>query len=138
MVDSRLVSGGYEIRRRRRCLKCGRRYTTYERREEAALHVIKKDGSSQQFQRNKIISGIAKACEKRPISLEKLEDVVASVERAIQDKFDHEVPAKYIGELVMKELKKLDKVAYVRFASVYRQFKDVSEFIDELKPMLTK
>lgn len=138
VVDSRLVNGGYEIRRRRKCLKCGRRYTTYERREEAALRVIKKDGSSQPFQRNKIIVGITKASEKRPILLEKLEEIVAGVERALYDKFDHEVPAKYIGELVMKELKRLDKVAYVRFASVYREFKDINEFIEELKPILAK
>lgn len=138
VVDSRLVNGGYEIRRRRKCLKCGRRYTTYEKREEAALRVTKKDGSSQPFQRSKITSGIIKACEKRPISLEKLEEVVANIERALYDKFDHEVPSKHVGELVMKELKRLDKVAYVRFASVYREFKDVSDFIDELKPMLTK
>ncbi|MFA5793518.1 MAG: transcriptional regulator NrdR [Candidatus Brocadiia bacterium] len=136
VVDSRLVNGGYEIRRRRKCLKCARRYTTYEKREEALLRVIKKNGSSQPFQRAKIISGITKACEKRPISLERLEETVNNVERALYDKYDHEVPAKFIGDLVMKELKKLDKVAYVRFASVYREFKDVSEFIDELKPIL--
>ncbi|MBI4713520.1 MAG: transcriptional repressor NrdR [Planctomycetes bacterium] len=138
VVDSRAADGGYAIRRRRKCLACGRRYTTYEKRDELPLRVVKKDGSYQPFDRRKLFSGLLKACEKRPVSTDKIEEVVASIERALHDKYDREVPSKQVGELVMKELKKLDQVAYVRFASVYREFKDLSEFMDELKPMLKK
>ena len=124
------------MRRRRRCLKCKRRYTTYERREASSLKVIKKDGSREPFKREKIKTGLNKACEKRPVSIEKIEEIASRTERELYDKYDGEVPIRRVGEIVMRELKKVDQVAYVRFASVYRQFKDVKEFLKELKPML--
>lgn len=138
VVDSRSTSGGMAIRRRRECLKCGRRFTTYEYIEEISLMVIKKDGHRQPFDRKKILTGIMKACEKRPISLEKMEEIVTSVERAVQRKSDREVSSRRIGELMMEKLKALDDVAYVRFASVYRQFRDVGQFMEELKGILGK
>ncbi len=138
VMDSRATKDGTAIRRRRECLKCGKRFTTYEHIEDVSLMVIKKDGGRQPFDRKKILSGIIKACEKRPISMDKMEGVVAQVERGIQKKFDREVPASRIGELVMEKLKGLDDVAYVRFASVYRQFKDLGQFMAELKFMLHK
>ncbi len=131
--DSRSCDDGFAIRRRRKCLACKRRYTTYEKREEISLRVIKKDGSRQPFNPEKIVAGIVKSCEKRPVSTEKIKDVLSRIERAIYDKFDREVPAKEIGELLMKELKGLDHVAYVRFASVYREFKDAKQFMKELQ-----
>jgi transcriptional repressor NrdR len=137
VIDSRLAEEGFAIRRRRECIRCHRRYTTYERREEGSLRVIKKDGSRENYLRDKIVSGINKACEKRPVSPQKIDGIIANLEREIYDKFEREVPAKKIGEIIMRELKKLDKVAYVRFASVYRDFKDIDEFIKELKPMLS-
>lgn len=133
VIDSRSCDDGFSIRRRRRCLACKRRYTTYEKREEISLRVIKKDGSRQPFNPEKIVSGIVKSCEKRPVSMEKIKEVLSRIERAIYDKFDREVPAKEIGELLMKELKTLDHVAYVRFASVYREFKDAKQFMKELQ-----
>jgi len=136
VVDSRATAEESAIRRRRECLKCGKRFTTYEYIEEVSLMVIKKDGRREPFDRKKVLSGIIKACEKRPISMEKMEDVVIQVERAIQKKSDREVSASRIGELVMERLKALDDVAYVRFASVYRQFKDVGQFMVELKDIL--
>ncbi|MEK7450136.1 MAG: transcriptional regulator NrdR [Planctomycetota bacterium] len=138
VVDSRLAENGFAMRRRRRCLNCNRRYTTYERREESSLKVEKKDGSLEPFKREKIKDGVNKACEKRPVSLEKMEEIVSGIEREAYDKYDGSVPSRKIGELVMRELKKVDQVAYVRFASVYRQFKDIQEFFKELKPMLKK
>ncbi|MBM3252243.1 MAG: transcriptional repressor NrdR, partial [Candidatus Omnitrophica bacterium] len=120
------------------CLKCSKRFTTYEYIEEVSLLVIKKDGRRQPFDRKKILSGIIKACEKRPISMEKMEEIVTQVERAIQKKSDREVASAKIGELVMEKLKALDDVAYVRFASVYRQFKDLGQFMVELKDILGK
>ena len=138
VVDSRATSEEAAVRRRRECLKCGKRFTTYEYVEEVSLMVIKKDGSRQSFDRKKILSGIVKACEKRQISVEKMEEIIAQVERAIQKKSDREVPSTRIGELVMEKLKLLDDVAYVRFASVYRQFKDVGQFMSELKEVLKK
>jgi len=138
VLDSRLSKDGKSIRRRRECMKCRRRYTTHEHIEDASLLVIKKDGRREKFDRNKIISGIIKACEKRPISLEKMEEVAASVEGAIFKDFDKEVKSRDIGEIVIQKLSKLDDVAYVRFASVYRQFKDVNQFMQELKGMLKK
>ena len=138
VVDSRATSEEAAVRRRRECLKCGKRFTTYEYVEEVSLMVIKKDGSRQSFDRKKILSGIVKACEKRQISVEKMEEIIAQVERAIQKKSDREVPSTRIGELVMEKLKLLDGVAYVRFASVYRQFKDVGQFMSELKEVLKK
>jgi len=137
-VDSRSTTKGSAIRRRRECLKCGRRFTTYEYIEENWLMVIKKDGRREPFDRQKILSGVIKACEKRPISLEKIEDLVSSIEHAIQRTTDKEISSQRIGELVMEKLKLLDDVAYVRFASVYRQFKDVNQFMEELKTILKK
>jgi len=136
VVDSRATQEGAAIRRRRECLNCGKRFTTYEYIEELAVMVIKKDGRRESFDRNKILNGLLKACEKRPIGMERLEEIVAQVERTIQRKYDREVESTKIGELVMEKLKRLDDVAYVRFASVYRQFKDVSQFMDELKDVL--
>ncbi|NQU18907.1 transcriptional repressor NrdR [bacterium] len=138
VMDSRLSRDGKSIRRRRECLKCKKRYTTHEYLEETSLLVIKKDGRRAQFDRKKILSGIIKACEKRPVSLERMEAIVTSVERSIYKDFDKEVSSRVIGEFVMERLAKLDDVAYVRFASVYRQFKDVNQFMKELKGMLGK
>jgi len=138
VVDSRATQQGSAIRRRRECLKCGKRFTTYEYIEEVSLMAIKKDGRREPFDRKKILSGVMKACEKRPISMEKMEEIVIQVERAIQKKSDREVSSTRIGELVMEKLKCLDDVAYVRFASVYRQFKDVGQFMEELKGILSK
>ena len=138
VVDSRSIQDERAIRRRRECLKCGKRFTTYEYIEEPSLMVIKKDGRRQPFDRKRILAGIIKACEKRPVSIEKMEDVITAVERAIQKKYDREVASSRIGELLIDKLKVLDDVAYVRFASVYRQFKDVSQFMEELKFMLNK
>lgn len=138
VVDSRATAEESAVRRRRECLKCGKRFTTYEYIEEVSLMVIKKDGRREPFDRKKVLSGIIKACEKRPISMEKMEDTVIQIERAIQKKSDREVLASRIGELVMERLKALDDVAYVRFASVYRQFKDVGQFMVELKDILNK
>lgn len=138
VVDSRATQEEAAIRRRRECLKCGKRFTTYEYIEEVSLMVIKKDGRREPFDRKKIMAGITKACEKRPISTEKMEEIVTYVERAIQKKSDREVSSSKVGELVMDKLKTLDDVAYVRFASVYRQFKDVGQFMGELKDMLNK
>ncbi|MDP3142954.1 MAG: transcriptional regulator NrdR [Candidatus Omnitrophota bacterium] len=138
VIDSRLSNEGNSIRRRRECLKCKRRFTTYEYVEEISLMVVKNDGRREPFDRKKIISGILKACEKRPISMERIEELVSTIERAIHKKFDKEVHSKNIGELVMEKLMGLDEVAYVRFASVYRQFKDVNQFMRELKGILDK
>jgi transcriptional repressor NrdR len=138
VVDSRSTAGGTAIRRRRECLKCGRRFTTYEYIEEVSLMVIKKDGRREPFDRKKILAGIMKACEKRPIGLDKMEEVVGSVERTVQRQTDREVSSRRIGELVMEKLKTLDDVAYVRFASVYRQFRDLGQFMEELKGILEK
>lgn len=136
VVDSRATQGNSAIRRRRECLKCGKRFTTYEYIEQFSLMVIKKDGRRESFDREKILSGIIRACEKRPISIEKMEEIVTQVERVIQRRYDREVPTVKIGELVIEKLRLLDDVAYVRFASVYRQFKDVGQFMSELKNML--
>ena len=138
VVDSRATAEESAVRRRRECLKCGKRFTTYEYIEEVSLMVIKKDSRREPFDRKKVLAGVMKACEKRPISMEKMEEIVTQVERAIQKKSDREVSSRQIGELVMERLKKLDDVAYVRFASVYRQFKDVGQFMVELKDILNK
>ena len=138
VVDSRSSSEGASVRRRRECIKCGRRFTTYEYIEEVPLMVVKKDGRREPFDRKKIQAGIMKACEKRPISIEKIEDLVINIERTVLKKFDREVPSVFIGELIMQKLAELDEVAYVRFASVYRQFKDVNQFMKELKSILDK
>lgn len=138
VVDSRSTAEDSAIRRRRECLKCGKRFTTYEYIEEVSLMVIKKDNRREPFDRKKVLSGIIKACEKRPISMEKMEELATQIERSIQKKSDREVSSSKIGELIMDKLKALDDVAYVRFASVYRQFKDVSHFMSELKDILNK
>ena len=138
VIDSRSSNEGKSVRRRRECTKCKKRFTTYEYVEEVPLMVIKKDGRRESFDRNKIISGILKACEKRPVSMEKVEAVVDRVEKELQKSFDKEVKAQVVGELVMEHLHKIDEVAYVRFASVYRQFKDINQFMKELKDLLSK
>jgi transcriptional repressor NrdR len=138
VVDSRATKESSAIRRRRECLKCGKRFTTYEYIEEVSLMVIKKDGRREPFDRKKILAGVIKACEKRPVGMEKMEEIVTQVERSVQKKSDREISSGRIGELVMEKLKILDDVAYVRFASVYRQFKDVGQFMEELKSVLSK
>lgn len=138
VIDSRLSNDGNSIRRRRECLKCEKRYTTYEYIEQVPLMVIKKDGRRQPFDRTKIISGLVKACEKRPVSIDKIEEITSEIERAIQRQFDREVQANVIGELIMEKLAVVDEVAYVRFASVYRQFRDVNQFMSELKHILDR
>ena len=138
VIDSRSASEAAVIRRRRLCLECGRRYTTYERLEEMTMKVVKKDAVREPFDREKIRQGLARACWKRPISDEQIESVVLDVENEIYATFDSEVDSRVIGELVMQQLGKLDQVAYVRFASVYRDFKDVDDFVDELTPMLSR
>ena len=138
VIDSRASADGLSIRRRRECLECNRRFTTYERMEETPLRVVKKDGSRVPFDRGQMLKGMLKACEKRPVAIEDLERITSDIERRLTEMFEREVSSKYIGQLVMDELKKLDQVAYVRFASVYREFKDVQQFLDELKPLLQK
>lgn len=138
VIDSRSSSEGNSIRRRRECLKCERRFTTYEYIEQIPLLVVKKDGRRESFDRNKILSGIVKACEKRPVSLKTMEDMTTSIERIVMRRYEKEVPAAILGELVMEKLASADDVAYVRFASVYRQFKDVNQFMKELQEMLGK
>ncbi len=135
VIDSRSVEGGAAIRRRRACGKCERRYTTYERFEQSSLRVVKKDGTRVPFDRQKIRSGLLKAFEKRPVSSEEVEATVVRIEQEIARRYDKEVPTRAIGELVMKELKKRDAVAYVRFASVYREFKDIGDFVEEIRGM---
>ena len=136
VIDSRLSKDGDSIRRRRECLDCKRRFTTYERVEEISLLVVKKDGRREAFDRNKIIVGMLKACEKRPISVKVIEDFVDGLERELQERGEREVESKEIGERVIQKLYELDEVAYVRFASVYRSFKDINQFMDELKELL--
>jgi transcriptional repressor NrdR len=136
VIDSRASDDGFAIRRRRQCLACKRRYTTYERLEELALKVVKKGGEREPFSRDKMRNGLAKACWKRPISDEQIDAIISAVESEIYARFDSEVESGYLGELVMQHLGELDQVAFVRFASVYREFKDVRDFVDELQPML--
>jgi transcriptional repressor NrdR len=136
VVDSRMGKEGESIRRRRECLKCEGRFTTYERVEEMLPQVIKKDARREPFDRLKILSGLKKACEKRPISMEMLEKAVEEIEKVLQEKGLKEIPSTVVGEEVMERLHKLDEVAYVRFASVYRSFKDINEFMSELKDIL--
>jgi len=138
VVDSRSAEEGQVIRRRREYLGCHKRYTTYERIEDIPLRVIKKDGGREPFDRQKILSGLLKACEKRPVALSSLEDIVAQIENEIADGVDREVPTGFIGEYIMRRLGALDQVAYVRFASVYRDFKDLNQFLQELRPLLEK
>lgn len=136
VVDSRESKEGESIRRRRECLACERRFTTYERVDEIPYMVIKKDGRREKFDRQKVLAGLLRACEKRPVSINQMENVVNEVETVVMESPDRECPSRAIGELVMKRLRELDKVAYVRFASVYLDFKDVKEFMDELKDLL--
>ena len=138
VVDSRLGPEGNSIRRRRECLKCQKRFTTYEYIENVPLMVVKRDGRRQPFDRSKIITGLFKACEKRPVSVDKIEEITTDIERAIQKKYDREINSKDIGEYLMEHLALLDEVAYVRFASVYREFRDVNQFMNELKKILEK
>ena len=135
VVDSRRAKEGEVIRRRRECLSCKRRYTTYERVEETMPAVVKKDGRREPFDRSKIVSGLKKACEKRPISTTTIEAVTDRIEKRIQDMGETEIESTAVGEEVMKELSQLDQVAYVRFASVYREFKDIDQFMDEIKSL---
>ena len=136
VVDSREAKIGDTIRRRRQCGKCRRRFTTYERIDEIPYMVVKKDGRREKFDRQKVLAGLLKACEKRPVAMGKLEALVNEIEAHVAESPERERPATELGELVMSRLKKLDKVAYVRFASVYLDFKDVREFMDELKDLL--
>jgi transcriptional repressor NrdR len=138
VIDSRISKEGKAIRRRRECLGCERRFTTYEYVEDILPMVVKKDGRREQFDRQKMLNGVKKACEKRPISMEAIDKIVENVEQACQDIQAEEIPSTVVGEKVMNELKALDGVAYVRFASVYRQFRDVGEFMSELKDLLSK
>lgn len=133
VVDSREAKDGDSIRRRRECLVCTRRFTSYERIDEIPYMVVKKDGRREPFDRNKILAGLLRACEKRPISAPQLEAIADLVEKRVQDAPDRECPTSELGKIIMKRLKELDKVAYVRFASVYLEFEDVSEFMNELK-----
>ena len=136
VVDSRPADEGASIRRRRECLACHKRFTTYETMESLPLMVVKKDGSRQSFDRNKVLGGLIRACEKRPIPYSALESMANEIEQVLQNKMEREVSSAEIGELVMERLKKTDEVAYVRFASVYRQFKDINTFMHELNKLL--
>ncbi|MEZ5307714.1 MAG: transcriptional regulator NrdR [Pyrinomonadaceae bacterium] len=137
VVDSRESKDADSIRRRRECLDCGRRFTSYERIDEIPYMVVKKDGRRERFERGKVLSGLLRASEKRPISIQQLEEVVDKVEKYVQDSAEKEQATSQLGKIIMKELKKMDKVAYVRFASVYLEFEDVSEFMKELKILVT-
>ncbi len=136
VIDSRPTDEGERIRRRRECIKCGKRFTTYEIIESVPLIVVKKDKSREPFDRNKLFNGILRACEKRPVALSTIEDAVTDIELSLQNSLDREVTSDRIGELTMEKLKDIDEVAYVRFASVYRQFKDINTFIDEVSKLL--
>lgn len=136
VVDSRPTDEGQAIRRRRECINCQKRFTTYEKIEEIPIIVVKKDGNRQVFNRNKLLNGIIKACEKRPVSMTVIEKTVEDIEKNLSNSLEKEVKSEEIGEMIMEKLKNIDEVAYVRFASVYRQFKDVNSFMDELKKIL--
>ena len=138
VIDSRPTDEGERIRRRRECTKCGKRFTTYEIIETVPLIVVKKDGSRESFDRVKLFNGLLRACEKRPVPVETIEKAVTDIETQLQNSLEKEVPSEKIGELAMEKLKDIDEVAYVRFASVYRQFKDVSTFIDEVSKLLNE
>lgn len=138
VIDSRPTDEGERIRRRRECLKCAKRFTTYEMIESLPIIVIKKDGSRETFDRQKLLTGMLRACEKRPVSIETLDHAISDIETVIQNSLDREVSSDKIGELVMEKLKDIDEVAYVRFASVYRQFKDINTFMNELNKLLSK
>ena len=138
VVDSRPADEGASIRRRRECLSCHKRFTTYETMESLPLMVVKKDGSRQSFDRNKVMNGLIRACEKRPVPFGKLEEIANEIEQVLQNDMDREIPSAKIGELVMDRLREVDEVAYVRFASVYRQFKDIGTFMTELNKLLAE
>jgi len=138
VIDSRPTEEGHAIRRRRECDNCNKRFTTYEKVEEMIFMVIKKDGSREAFDRNKVMNGIIKACEKRPVPIADIEKIVDDIERGLNNMMEKEVESKLIGEVIMEHLKDLDEVAYVRFASVYRQFKDVNTFVAEIEKLLGK
>jgi len=138
VIDSRPTEESNSIRRRRECLGCGKRFTTYETVENVPLVVVKKDGSRQSFDRQKILNGLVKACEKRPVPLDTLENVVNDIEQHLLNTMEKEIPSERVGELVMDALKEIDQVAYVRFASVYRQFQDIDTFVSELNKLLGK
>ena len=135
VIDSRAAEEGKSIRRRRECLQCAKRFTTYEMVEDLPLRVVKKDGRRMAFDRSKILNGLMKACEKRPISLEVLEETADKVEKELRNSMEREIPSRLIGEVLMKHLKNLDHVAYVRFASVYREFTDIDNFMQELEAL---
>ena len=136
VIDSRPAEEGTTIRRRRECLSCGKRFTTYEIMERLPLLVIKRDGSRQSFDRMKVIGGMVKACEKRPVRVDEIERIADEIEQELQSSLEREVSSEQIGEMIMDRLKDLDQVAYVRFASVYRQFKDINTFLEELNKLL--
>jgi transcriptional repressor NrdR len=136
VIDTRPTDEGEKIRRRRECLRCGKRFTSYEIIETTPLMVIKRDGSREVFSRDKLLNGMIKSCEKRPVSLSVLEEAVSDIVASLQNEMEREVPSTLIGELCMEKLKGIDQVAYVRFASVYRQFKDINSFLEELKNIL--
>ena len=135
-MNSRTSTDGTCVKRRRECTRCGRRFTTYERTEQTALRVVKKDGNRESFSRAKILQGLVKACHKRPVSTDVLETTVDDIERELHGRFENEVPSNEIGELIMQRLRELDDVAFIRFASVYRDFKDVSDFVEEADTLL--
>ena len=138
VIDTRSTEEGSAIRRRRECISCKNRFTTYEKIEEIPLIVVKKDGTRESFNRNKVLNGLIRACEKRPVSLEQIEQLVDRIETYLNNNLEKEVQSQMIGEMIMDALKELDEVAYVRFASVYRQFKDIDSFIDELTKLLAE
>lgn len=138
VLDTRPTDEGYTIRRRRECLKCQKRFTTYEKIEKSPVMVIKKDGNRQSFDREKIIRGMIKSCEKRPVSADEIEEAVNNIEKKIENSMRREITSLEVGEMVMDELKDLDEVSYVRFASVYREFKDLQSFVDELENFVKK
>ncbi len=138
VIDSRLSQDGSTTRRRRECLNCSRRFTTYERVEESLPLIIKKDGTREAYDRTKVLNGLKRACEKRPVSIEEIEGIVDRIEAGLAETGEREVPSSVIGEAVMEELKAVDEVAYVRFASVYREFRDINEFMKELKELLDR
>jgi len=138
VIDSRPTEDGHAIRRRRECERCSRRFTTYEKVEEVILMVVKKDGSREAFDRTKLMNGILKACEKRPVTVATIENMVNQIERGLNNMMEKEIESSFIGELIMEQLKDVDQVAYVRFASVYRQFTDVNTFVAEIEKLLGK
>lgn len=138
VIDTRPTEEGSAIRRRRECIQCKNRFTTYEKVEEIPLIVVKKDGTRESFNRNKVLNGVIRACEKRPVSLDQIENLVDKIETSLNNTLDKEIQSQQIGEMIMASLKELDEVAYVRFASVYRQFRDINTFIEELTKLLAE